>query len=127
GSGLCAIGTRKRTKLLGMGFAIFPAKLVREALTKTVRRASCANRLKGRKPGYKDLNTMARVSVESAKAVITTLLSEQERDRDSLQRMLSHSQKMTEALLVMRDQEEHRIDTEAAERKAALRRRFGQL
>ena len=81
----------------------------------------------GRKSGYKDLNTMARVSVESAKAVITTLLSEQERDRDSLQRMLSHSQKMTEALLVMRDQEEHRIDTEAAERKAALRRLFGQL
>jgi hypothetical protein len=70
---------------------------------------------------------MARVSVESAKAVISTLLSEQERDRDNLQRMLSHSQKMSEALLVMRDQEEHRIDTEAAERKAALRRLFGQL
>ncbi len=70
---------------------------------------------------------MARVSVESAKAVITTLLGEQERDRDNLQRMLSHSQKMSEALLVMRDQEEHRIDTEAAERKAALRRLFGQL
>jgi len=70
---------------------------------------------------------MARVSVESAKAVITTLLNEQERDRDNLQRMLSHSQKMTEALQVMRDQEEHRIDTEAAERKAALRRLFGQL
>lgn len=70
---------------------------------------------------------MARVSVKSAKAVISTLLSEQERDRDNLQRMLSHSQKMSEALLVMRDQEEHRIDTEAAERKAALRRLFGQL
>src|SRR5205814_1261587 len=70
---------------------------------------------------------MARVSVESAKAVITTLLGEQERDRDNLQRMLSHSQKMTEALVVMRDQEEHRIDTEATERKAALRRLFGQL
>ena len=77
--------------------------------------------------GVKDLNRMARVSVESAKAVISTLLSEQERDRDNLQRMLSHSQKMSEALLVMRDQEEHRIDTEAAERKAALRRLFGQL
>src|SRR5437762_62583 len=76
----------------------------------------------GRKSGYKDLNTMARVSVESAKAVITTLLSEQERDRDSLQRMLSHSQKMTEALLVMRDQEEHRIDTEAAEPASKQRR-----
>ena len=77
--------------------------------------------------GVKDLNRMARVSVESAKAVITTLLGEQERDRDNLQRMLSHSQEMSEALLVMRDQEEHRIDTEAAGRKAALRRLFGQL
>src|SRR5690242_20103485 len=71
--------------------------------------------------------TMARISIESAKSIIGTLLNEQERDRDNLQRMLSHSQKMSEALALMRDQEEHRIDTEAAERKANLRRLFGQL
>jgi hypothetical protein len=70
---------------------------------------------------------MARISIESAKSIIGTLLNEQERDRDNLQRMLSHSQKMSEALALMRDQEEHRIDTEAAERKANLRRLFGQL
>jgi hypothetical protein len=70
---------------------------------------------------------MARISVESAKAVISTLLSEHERDRENLQRMLAHSEKMTEYLQMMRDEEEHRIDTEASERKSAIRKMFSQL
>src|SRR3954451_17725003 len=71
--------------------------------------------------------SMARTSVESAKNVITTLLNEHERDRGNLQRMLAHSEKMTEYLQMMRDEEEHRIDAEASERKAAARKLFGQL
>jgi hypothetical protein len=70
---------------------------------------------------------MARISVESAKAVISTLLNEHERDRENLQRMLAHSDKMTEYLQMMRDEEEHRIDTEATERKSAIRKMFSQL
>jgi hypothetical protein len=70
---------------------------------------------------------MARISVESAKAVISTLLNEHERDRENLQRMLAHSDKMTEYLQMMRDEEEHRIDTEASERKSAIRKMFSQL
>ena len=70
---------------------------------------------------------MARISIESAKAVISTLLNEHERDRENLQRMLAHSEKMTEYLQMMRDEEEHRIDTEATERKSAIRKMFSQL
>jgi len=70
---------------------------------------------------------MPRISVESAKAVISTLLNEHERDRENLQRMLAHSDKMTEYLQMMRDEEEHRIDTEASERKSAIRKMFSQL
>jgi transcription antitermination factor NusG len=70
---------------------------------------------------------MPRPSVESAKQFISTLLSEQERDREHLQRMLAHSEKMTEYLQMMRDEEEQRIDAEAAERKAATRKLFSQL
>ena len=70
---------------------------------------------------------MARISIESAKAVISTLLNEHERDRENLQRMLAHSEKMTEYLQMMRDEEEHRIDTEASERKTAIRKMFSQL
>ena len=70
---------------------------------------------------------MARTSVESAQAVISTLLSEQERDRENLQRMLAHSEKMMEYLQMMRDEEEQRIEAEATERKLATRKMFGQL
>lgn len=70
---------------------------------------------------------MARISVESARTVINSLLSEQERDKDHLVRMRCHSEKMTEHLTQMRDGEESRIDQEAQERKAAVRRLFGQL
>jgi hypothetical protein len=70
---------------------------------------------------------MSRLSVETAKSVINSLLSEQERDREYLQRMMVHSEKMTEHLVKMRDEEESRIDAEAAERKSALRRMFAQL
>jgi hypothetical protein len=70
---------------------------------------------------------MARVSVETAKSVITSLLSEQERDRENLLRMLAHSEKMIGHLQLMRDEEEARIDTEANERKQAVRKMFAQL
>jgi hypothetical protein len=70
---------------------------------------------------------MARSSIESAKNVINTLLSEQERDRENLNRMLIHCEKMTEHLQMLRDEEEHRIDAEGQERKQALRKMFNQL
>jgi hypothetical protein len=70
---------------------------------------------------------MARTSVESAQAVISTLLSEQERDRENLQRMLAHSEKMMEYLQMMREEEEQRIEAEASERKQAMRKMFSQL
>jgi hypothetical protein len=70
---------------------------------------------------------MARSSIESAKNVINSLLSEQERDRENLNRMLIHCEKMAEHLQMLRDEEEHRIDTEGQERKQALRHMFNQL
>ena len=70
---------------------------------------------------------MARQSLESAKVVLNALMVEQTRDRDALQRLLNHSSKMVETLQRMREQEEVRIDAEAAERKAAARKMFGEL
>jgi hypothetical protein len=70
---------------------------------------------------------MARMSVETAKSVIVSLLSEHERDRESLQRLVDHSDKMIAHLQIMRDDEESRIDSEANERKQAIRRMFAQL
>jgi hypothetical protein len=70
---------------------------------------------------------MARVSLETAKIVIDSLMTEQERDREALQRMISHCVKMMEVLTNLREQEERRMDSEIAERKAALRKMFGQL
>ena len=70
---------------------------------------------------------MARQSIESAKVVLNALMLEQTRDRESLQRLMSHCAKMVETLQNMREQEEVRIDAEAAERKAAARKMFGEL
>ncbi len=70
---------------------------------------------------------MARVSLETAKIVIDSLMVEQERDREALRRMMSHTVKMTEVLQSMREQEEQRMDAELAERKAALGKMFDQL
>ena len=70
---------------------------------------------------------MARQSLESAKLVLNALTLEQTRDRESLQRLLNHCGKMVETLQSMREQEELRIDAEAAERKAAARKMFGEL
>ena len=70
---------------------------------------------------------MARQSLESAKMVLSALMLEQTRDRDALQRLLNHCGKMIETLQNMREQEEVRIDAEAAERKAAARKMFGEL
>ena len=70
---------------------------------------------------------MARQSLESAKTVLNALMLEQTRDRDALQRLLNHCGKMVETLQSMREQEELRIDAEAAERKAAARKIFGDL
>ncbi len=70
---------------------------------------------------------MARQSLESAKTVLNALMLEQTRDRDALQRLLNHCSKMVETLQRMREQEEVRIDAEAAERKAAARKMFGEL
>lgn len=70
---------------------------------------------------------MARQSLESAKVVLNALMLEQARDREALQRLMSHCSKMIETLQSMREQEEVRIDAEAAERKAAARKIFGDL
>lgn len=70
---------------------------------------------------------MARQSLESARVVLNALMLEQTRDRDALQRLFNHSGKMVETLQSMREQEELRIDAEAAERKAAARKMFGEL
>ena len=70
---------------------------------------------------------MARQSLESARMVLNALMLEQSRDRDALQRLLNHCSKMVETLQSMREQEEVRIDAEAAERKAAARKMFGEL
>lgn len=70
---------------------------------------------------------MPRTSIETAHRVIETLLNEQNRDRDNLQRMLVHSEKMSEHLTRMRDEEESRADAEAAERKASIRKMFASL
>jgi hypothetical protein len=70
---------------------------------------------------------MARQSLESAKLVLNALMLEQARDRDALQRLMNHCSKMIETLQSMREQEEVRIDAEAAERKAAARKIFGEL
>lgn len=70
---------------------------------------------------------MARTSIETAHQVIETLLNEQNRDRDNLQRMLVHSEKMSEHLTRMRDEEVQRVETEAAERKAAIHKMFASL
>lgn len=47
---------------------------------------------------------MARVSLETAKIVIDSLMIEQERDREALRRMVSHTVKMAEVLRSMREQ-----------------------
>jgi hypothetical protein len=70
---------------------------------------------------------MARQSLESAKMVLNALMLEQARDRDALQRLMNHCSKMVETLQSMREQEEMRIDAEAAERKAAAQKIFGEL
>ena len=70
---------------------------------------------------------MPRISIETAKTVITSLLNEQERDRESLQRLIDHSDKMISHLQAMRDEEESRIEAEANERKQSIRRMFAQL
>lgn len=70
---------------------------------------------------------MARQSLESARTVLNALMLEQTRDRDALQRLMNHCGKMVETLQSMREQEELRIDAEAAERKAAARKMFGEL
>jgi hypothetical protein len=70
---------------------------------------------------------MARTSIETAQQVIETLLNEQNRDRDNLQRMLVHSEKMSEHLIRMRDEEVQRVETEASDRKAAIHKMFASL
>ena len=70
---------------------------------------------------------MARQSIESAKVVLNALMLEQARDREALHRLMSHCAKMVETLHNMREQEEARIEAEAAERKAAARKIFGDL
>jgi hypothetical protein len=70
---------------------------------------------------------MARQSLESAKVVLNALMLEQARDREALQGLMSHCTKMIETLDSMREQEEARIESEAAERKAAARKIFGDL
>jgi hypothetical protein len=49
---------------------------------------------------------MARQSIESAKVVLNALMLEQARDREALQRLMSHCAKMVETLHNMREQEE---------------------
>jgi hypothetical protein len=70
---------------------------------------------------------MGRQSLNSARVALNALIAEQNRDREALQRMANHCTKMIETLQSMREQEEERIDAEAAERKSALRKMFEDL
>ena len=70
---------------------------------------------------------MPRISIETAHQVLETLLDEQNRDRENLQRMLVHSEKMSEHLARMRDEEEARVELQASERKTAIRKMFASL
>lgn len=70
---------------------------------------------------------MARQSLESTRMALNALMMEQTRDRDALQRLMNHCSKMVDTLQSMLKQEEARIETEAAERKVAARKMFGEL
>jgi hypothetical protein len=70
---------------------------------------------------------MGRQSLNSARIALNALMAEQNRDREALQRMANHCTRMIETLQSMREQEEERIDAEAAERKSALRKMFDDL
>jgi hypothetical protein len=70
---------------------------------------------------------MGRQSLNSARVALNALIAEQNRDREALQRMANHCTKMIDTLQSMREQEEERIDAEAAERKSALRKMFEDL
>ena len=70
---------------------------------------------------------MARASLEVAKTVVGNLIAEHDRDREFIQGLLNHTVKMADQLAIMREQEERRIDEEAAQRKAEIHSLFTQL
>ena len=70
---------------------------------------------------------MARLSLETAQALVETIAQEQQQDRKILQTMLDHSTEMVGALNGMLVQEEDKLEAEFRDRKNSLRTMFEQL
>ena len=70
---------------------------------------------------------MARLSLETAQALVETIAQEQQQDRKILQTMLDHSTEMVGALNGMLLQEEDKLEAEFRDRKNSLRAMFEQL
>ena len=70
---------------------------------------------------------MARISLETAQALVETIAHEQQQDRKILQTMLDHSTEMVGALNDMLAQEQDKLDAELRERKNSVRAMFEQL
>lgn len=70
---------------------------------------------------------MARVSLETARALVETIAHEHQQDRKILQTMLDHSTDMVSALNDMLVQEQDKLEAEFRDRKNSVRVMFEQL
>ncbi|NNF78293.1 MAG: hypothetical protein HKN05_09730 [Rhizobiales bacterium] len=70
---------------------------------------------------------MARISLETAQALVETIAQEHQQDRKILQTMLDHSTEMVSALNEMLVQEQDKLEAEFRDRKNSVRAMFEQL
>jgi len=70
---------------------------------------------------------MARISLETAQALVETIAQEHQQDRKILQTMLDHSTEMVGALNEMLVQEQDKLEAEFRDRKNSVRTMFEQL
>ncbi|MCP5082295.1 MAG: hypothetical protein GY948_11425 [Alphaproteobacteria bacterium] len=70
---------------------------------------------------------MARISLETAQALVETIAHEHQQDRKILQTMLDHSTEMVGALNEMLAQEQDKLEIEFRDRKNSVRAMFEQL
>lgn len=70
---------------------------------------------------------MARISLETAQALVETIAQEHQQDRKILQTMLDHSTEMVGALNEMLAQEQDKLEAEFRERRTSVRTMFEQL
>ena len=70
---------------------------------------------------------MARISLETAQALVETIAQEHQQDRKILQTMLDHSTEMVSALNDMLVQEQDKLEAEFRDRKNSVRTMFEQL